>query len=140
MDALGAVAAGIQIIKDARNYIDGVRCRTEEIESARSQVDSLNNSLSLIEIELRSVNTLDPDTEAAVKGSLGTVRQQLGSLAELLVKLTGASNSSESLRARLKDKGKQLSYPFSRNTIRDLEHRLAELNTSLGTALQLLNL
>ncbi|KAK4163435.1 hypothetical protein QBC43DRAFT_319578 [Cladorrhinum sp. PSN259] len=136
----GLVSLGLQISEGAFKYIDALKCRNEEIATARQQIDSLKELIQTIDMTSQQFQTGYPAVTTAVHNCIATCKTELMALENLVAELSGRNQSTTGARANLKGHGKRLMYPFERSKIEGLEKRLDQANGKLMLVLQTLGI
>ncbi|KAF9874198.1 ankyrin repeat-containing protein [Colletotrichum karsti] len=132
--AAGLVSLGLQLYGEISKYIDAVKGRKRDLDFAREQTENLQKCLLALD-NVSFPSTTHTSTNEAIAGCLDSCRNELKALDELVVKLRGPEASAGTLSERLKQKARELAYPFHRDDIRELERRLDTSNRVLQTAL-----
>ncbi|KAK8101968.1 hypothetical protein PG999_012342 [Apiospora kogelbergensis] len=133
--AAGLVSLSLEVTSGITQYLDALKSRTEELDSARKHNEYLRVSIIAIQA---SVARAQPHHQAASQVVIDAIKQcecAIKSLEDLVAELTGCDSSTWQ-RVRLK--GKKLRYAFDRPKVHQLTSRLADANATIGTALQIL--
>ncbi|TRX95690.1 hypothetical protein FHL15_003244 [Xylaria flabelliformis] len=137
---LGVISLGLQVAGGLSDYLDAVRGRTEELNSAKQQAAEMKDLLLTIKDLFPQVEKNWPAPAALVERHVKSCNMELSALHVLLSEISQPSPSSSSIRSRLAETTKKLVYPFDRSHICRLEERLAKVNNALQTALQVTEL
>jgi len=143
----GVLSLGIQIENWATTYVDGVKCRQQDIESARCQLRCMEESLRSILATIGGsgfLDRLDADTTAVWK-CVEACKVEIKALETLLFELTGTGENGTDtagmgLMRRLKEQKKRLTYPYKRGNLLRLEGRVGSVNGVLGVVLTTINM
>lgn len=137
---LAVVSLGFQVSGGIITYIDGLKCRDDDIASVRQQNDSLQKTLDFINSSLSRLQHDHQDATLVVHDYLQSCEHQLSALQSHVTNLTAYNQASTSRKINIKNQGKKLLYPFSRPKIEQLEKRICNVNATLRLALQTLGL
>jgi archaellum component FlaC len=138
--AIGVVSLGITICQGLVSYYQDFKFQDEEIQTAIQSLEDLAQTLE----HLRSV--LTRDSLVAINKPLIDHIQQLSSVDNGIKKLEETVNQcgrlehQKNIVGRLQTVTQRLLYPFKKETIRSLQHTVAELRDNVSAALQALQL
>ncbi|KAH0427141.1 hypothetical protein CcaCcLH18_09888 [Colletotrichum camelliae] len=138
--AAGLVSLGLQLYGEISKYIKAVKGREEDLRAARQNAEVLRKCLNTIKGATASTNLTQTASKEAVDECVVSCKEELKQLEELLTRLRGSTVPADTLSAKVKAKGRQLMYPFHKDSIVDLEKRLASTNDVLQTALHALGM
>ncbi|KAF5500273.1 hypothetical protein CGCS363_v007494 [Colletotrichum siamense] len=138
--AAGLVSLGLQLYGDIFKYIKAVNGREDDLEAARKNAEILRKCLIAIKGATASTNIAQMATKDAVDECVASCKDELKQLEALLTRLRGPEAPAETLSARTRERGRRLMYPFRKDSIAELETRLASTNAVLQTALNALGL
>ncbi|EQB57837.1 hypothetical protein CGLO_01988 [Colletotrichum gloeosporioides Cg-14] len=138
--AAGLVSLGLQLYGEISKYVKGVKGREEDLRAARQNAEILRKCLNAIKGATASTNTAQTASKDAVDECIASVKDELKQLEDLLTRLRGSEAPANTLSAKARKKGRQLLYPFHKDSIVDLEKRLASTNDVLQTALHALGM
>jgi hypothetical protein len=138
--ATGAISLGLQLFETVKDYLDAVKGRSEEIASARQQVDNMRKLLETIRDLLPRLQTNHPASTAMIQHYVRPCEAELKGLNTLLLKLRPTTTFQSDIRSRVEEQRKKLSYPFNRAHVKDLEGQIEKVNSALKMALQLADL
>lgn len=138
--ATGLVSLGLQTYGGITKYIDALDCREQDIASIKQQNDSLRKTVQVVETSLAQLQCGHQRPTAAARDCLGSCKNELQALDDLLAQLTGFGQPTTGRRNKIKSRGKKLLYPFSRPKLEQLETRLRNTNLTLQLALQALGM
>ncbi|KAI1427396.1 hypothetical protein F5Y12DRAFT_712201 [Xylaria sp. FL1777] len=136
----GVISLGLQVAGGLTNYLDAVKGRSEDLRSAKQGATEMKDLLLTIQDLLPQVESNWPESAITVKRHVNSCHVELGALHAFLSELSQQSPSGSDLRSRFENAKKKLSYPFERSQISRLEDRLAKVNSTLQTALQVTGL
>jgi chromosome segregation ATPase len=134
--AVGLASFGLQLYGAVSAYLDALETRSEDLKSARAQLEALGSSLTNIESALPRLGSSvrgNVDTTTAIMASC---RTELNQLEELLQRLV----DSPTPISRMKERMKKLAFPFHRKALIELEEKLERTNGALSTVLGALQL
>jgi chromosome segregation ATPase len=138
--ATGVVSLGLQVCGGITSYLDALKCREQDIASARQQTDCLDKALQVVEASLPQPQQEHQAPTAAVRGCLDSCSQELEALQTLVAQLAGPDQALSGGREKIQALSKKLCYPFNRPKIEQLEMRLRNTNATLQLALQALGM
>lgn len=138
--AAGLVSLGLQLYSEISKYIDAVKGRKRDLEAARRHAKMLQKCLTAIDEATSSTNTTLSASNDAVEACVIACRDELQGLESLVARLRGPTAPADTLSAKAREKGRQLFYPFRKDSIIELEKRLASTNDVLQTALHALGM
>ncbi|CAI0644084.1 unnamed protein product [Colletotrichum noveboracense] len=134
--AAGLVSLGLQLYNDISRYIDVVKGRQQDLNFIRRQCENFRRCIDAIEAamltprfrSLVSSDALDPSTQSC--------QSELSALNELVFRLQGSSSPSLTMSEKLRERERQLAFPFHRENLIELEKRLESTTTVLQLAMQ----
>ncbi|KAI0551498.1 hypothetical protein F4679DRAFT_538184 [Xylaria curta] len=132
----GVISFGLQVTGGLSDYLDAVRGRTEELNSAKQQALQMKDLLLTIRDLFPQVNKNWPAPAALIERHVKSCDTELSALYTLLSELSQPASSSSGIRLKISGQKKKLTYPFNRSHISCLEKRLTDANSALRTALQ----
>lgn len=135
--ATGAISLGLQLFQTTKDYLDAVKGRSDEIASARQQVNTMRMSLERVRDLLLRLQTDHQASAAMIQHCVGPCEAELKGLNTLLLTLCPSSTFPSGIRSKVDEKKKKLSYPFNRAHIKQLERQVAKVDGALKMALQL---
>ncbi len=138
--ATGVVSLGLQLFEAVKDYLDAVKARSKEIDSTRRQADNMRKLLETIRDLLPRLQTDHPTSATMIQHYVKPCEAELRGLNDLLLGLCCTNTARSSIRSKLEEQRKKLSYPFNRAHIGQLESRLEKVNCALQMALQLAGL
>ncbi|KAK8044797.1 hypothetical protein PG993_004821 [Apiospora rasikravindrae] len=136
--AAGLVSLSLHLTSGITNYLDAVKCRAEELASARGHNESLRQTIVVLQSTLRKTQPLHPASTQIVVDALKPCETELKSLEDLVARLAGCGTGTNTWKSKLLDKSRKLRYALDRSKIQQLSSRLSQANTSLSVALQVL--
>ncbi|TDZ21619.1 hypothetical protein Cob_v005491 [Colletotrichum orbiculare MAFF 240422] len=138
--AAGLVSLGLQLYGEISKYIDAVKGRKRDLATASRHAETLRICLTAID-DVVSSNNNSKAAEDAVDSCMLSCKDEVKELEALITRLRGPiSTTPDTFSAKIKEKGRQLSYPFHRESVLMLERRLDSTNGVLRTALHSLEL
>lgn len=138
--AAGLVSLGLQLYGEISKYIKAVKGREEDLRAARQNAEILRKCLNAIKGATASTNLTPTVSKDAVNECVASCIDELKQLEELLTRLRGSTAPADTLSSKFKAKGRQFIYPFHKDSVVDLEKRLASTNDVLQTALHALRM
>jgi hypothetical protein len=138
--AAGVISLRLQVAGGLSDYLDAVKGRTEELNSAKQQTNNMKNLLLTIQNLLPQVESSWPKSANMIELQVKSCNIELSALHALLSKLSQPGLSDSSIRLKIAEQKKKLTYPFNRSDIKRVEERLAKVNSALQTALQVTGL
>ncbi|AEO69059.1 uncharacterized protein THITE_42560 [Thermothielavioides terrestris NRRL 8126] len=138
--ATGVVSLGLQVYGGITSYLDALKCRKEDIASARQQVECLDKALQVVKTSLPQLQQEHQAPTAAVRGCLDSCSRELKGLQTLIAELAGPDKATSGGKEKVQAFSKKLRYPFNRPKIELLEMRLRNANSTLQLALQALGM
>lgn len=136
----GLVSLGIQVCSGITTYLDGLKCRAEELEYARQYEKSLKASIQANENVSPQLLVHHQNSSVAVTACIQLCNDKLEALDRLVVELCDEKKSNSSLRDRAKASKKRLTYAFDRPKLSQLQTKVDQAIQSLQLALQILGL
>jgi hypothetical protein len=134
--ATGAISLGLQLAGGVSEYLDAVKGRSEELSSIKQQTASMKDLLLTIQDLLPRVHNSWPPSATMIERHVRSCNNELSALHALLSELSPPASFSSGIRLKFAEQKKKLTYPFNRSHISRLEERLAKVNSTLQTALQ----
>lgn len=137
--AAGLVSLGLQVTGGLVSYVGALRSRPEDLASANGYINSIQAAIS----HISSSNLCAQASQTAsdsIKASVDACKAELKTLEELVVKLLGPPRGNTSLRGKIRDGSKKLTYAYHRPDVRELEDRLSRAYTTLQGVMQALGL
>jgi hypothetical protein len=140
--AAGLVSLGLQVYGGIKNYLNAVQSRQEDIAGVCRQVHVLKDALDAIEGSIQSRSVNDHTSVSVAVSCLQSCEIELNALKTILSDLTTSplASARSTLRAKIKEEKRKLTYPFQRSNIARLEERLRNVNLTLHTALHALGM
>jgi hypothetical protein len=138
--APGFVSLGFTVCQGLMDYVDGLRCRKDDIESTLRHVNCLRETFAIIDSATSKLSHDHPAATAAVDRSLRLSEENLNRLSLVLDELRKEVLPSDNLNSKVAAQTRKFSYPFRRTNLRRLETSVHDLNGSLQTVLQALEL
>ncbi|GAW19705.1 hypothetical protein ANO14919_091940 [Xylariales sp. No.14919] len=136
----GVISLGLQVAGGLSDYLDAVKGRAEELNSAKQEATNMKDLILTIQDLLPQVKGSWPASATMIERHVKSCNTELSALYALLSDLSQSSPPGSGIRLKLADQKKRLTYPFNRSHISRLEDRLAKVNNALQTTLQVTGL
>lgn len=136
----GLVSAGLKVAKGIVSYIDGVKARKEELAAVSASVRHMQSSIDVLRDAGPGLSASNQAASSAAASATRACKEELGALAEFLEGLLDFPAQEQGFGSSVRQQKKKLSYPFHRESLNSLEHRLDSANNVLQTAIQALEL
>jgi hypothetical protein len=131
--AAGLVSLGLQVCSGITQYLDALKCRDQELNSARRYVQSLEAALQII-------NEASQHTQIQYQQPLATCLQpcqeELETLRTFIVELSNGDTANPGIVERAKARRKKSAYSFNRTKLAQLEDKLNRAVGLLQLAMQ----
>ncbi|ETS77979.1 hypothetical protein PFICI_10041 [Pestalotiopsis fici W106-1] len=136
--AVGVASFALQLYFGISTYIERIRCRKEDLESVERRLQSFRVSITAIEaVEQRLHNGVPTITSPTpLAECIEGCKDELVALKSFWEKFNGQGIRTSDLRDRIKEKAREISYPFRREDLSRLEDRLGQATQILNTSLQ----
>ncbi|KAK8096053.1 hypothetical protein PG999_014075 [Apiospora kogelbergensis] len=134
--AAGLISLGLQVTGGITQYLDALKCRSEELDSARKHNDSLRSAIAIIQASVAQAQAQHHAASQIVIGSIQQCEAEIQSLEELVAELAGCDTGT--WRSKLRLNSKKLRYAFDRSKLQRLELRLSQAKDTVDTAMQTL--
>ncbi|KAF3007235.1 hypothetical protein E8E14_008803 [Neopestalotiopsis sp. 37M] len=136
----GLVSLGFQVCSGITTYLDGLKCREEELESARKYEQSLKASIQTIDKFLSRPKFHHQNSSTDITECIQPCKDELIALKVLVAGLCGEKKNNPSWLDRAKASKKRLTYAFDRPKLSQLQAKVGQAIQSLQLALQILGL
>lgn len=136
----GAISLGLDVCSGIATYLDAVKCRHEELASIRRKNNALQAIFKAINNYLPRIDAQNGSSITSVTECLSSAEAELKALETLTTHLTGCGTSVSGRRDKMKQKAKNLTYPFDRQKLQQLEMRIDSTTSTLSLAMQNLHL
>lgn len=137
--AAGLVSLGLQVTGGLVSYVGAIRSRPKDLASANGYINSIRAAIN--HINSSSARTQASQTASdSIKLSVDACRDELKALEELIVKLSTSQHGGTTVRGKIRDGSKKLTYAFHRPDIKELEDKLLRAYTTLQGVMQALGL
>ncbi|KAL0939995.1 uncharacterized protein CTRU02_206605 [Colletotrichum truncatum] len=133
--AVGLVSLGLQLYGEISKYVNAVKGRKGELDSARRHAETMQKCINAIDDATSSRKNANATTNEAVDICVNSCINELKALEAVVLSLKDPDAGADTLSSRLKGKGKQVAYPFHREKLLELEKRMISTNEVLQTAL-----
>ncbi|KAI0864842.1 hypothetical protein F4860DRAFT_510599 [Xylaria cubensis] len=137
---LGVISLGLQVAGGLSDYLDAVRGRTEELNSVKQHAAEMKDLLLTIKDLFPQLENDWPAPTTLIKRHVKSCDTEINALYALLSELSQPAPSSSSIRLKLAEQKKKLTYPFNRSHVSRLEKRLTKVNGALQMVLQVTEL
>ena len=130
----GLTSLGLQVTGGIITYVDSLRSQSKELESLRRLNEALETTIDVAQSILNRMPAQNKQLQDARAQCIDRCKAELNDLDTLVAKFAGMNTST--WRAQLKEKAKQLRFPFDREKIQKLADRIVRTNSALSLALQ----
>jgi hypothetical protein len=135
---IGVISLGLQIYGELKTYLDTYRNRDDQVDKALNRLEVLHQSLDIIKNAL-------PDFESEQRVTCDTVRLHLQSCKDKMLSLQAELQKHEpspctNLKGKMKEAKKKVQFPFSQNTLAELDGHLERILQTLSFAIKGLGL
>ncbi|KAF2230808.1 hypothetical protein EV356DRAFT_536036 [Viridothelium virens] len=139
--AAGAVSLGIQICQGLVKYYKDWNSREEDVEVAVTSLEREQNILILLQRSLKMENhsALLIDDIAEVEKCIVNIQRAFSCLDTILQKCRHYP-APGSMKERAKTIGVVALYPFRKDTLKEIQHRVGDIGIVLAKAVQILQL
>lgn len=134
--AAGLISLGLQVTGGITQYLDALKCRSEDLDSARRHNESLRSAIDIIQASVAQAQAQHHAASQIVIDSIQQCEAEIQSLEELVAELAGCDTGT--WRSKLRLNSKKLRYAFDRSKLQRLELRLSQAKDTVDTALQIL--
>ncbi|ETS86737.1 hypothetical protein PFICI_00565 [Pestalotiopsis fici W106-1] len=136
----GLVSLGFQVCSGITKYLDGIKSRAEELDSARKYEQTLKTSIQALENILPQLVAHNQHSSTAVIACIQLCKDELEALRRLVAELCDETRNNPNLLDRAKASKKRLTYAFNRSRLTNLQARVDQASKSLQVTLQILGL
>lgn len=135
---VGLIGFGKKTCNAVMTYLDAVKSRSEEIECARKEVQTIRHLLATIENSTDKISSCHESSKSGVRACMETCHREIAALESLVSELQGPTAVSNDGRLwnNIRDQGKKLTYPFHRSKLDRLRAQLDKVIRTLHVALQ----
>lgn len=136
-NAVGVISLGLQVCQALVSYYQAWHGQDEEVDNFLQQCNAVTKTLSLLQNKLESPLRVSSEIVNQIENlseQLTTAVRRLESVLEECRKTT----DPKPLKRKLQDATRRTLYPFRRSTILNLQETVKNMQLSLITALQLL--
>ncbi|KAI0448414.1 hypothetical protein F5B21DRAFT_497590 [Xylaria acuta] len=137
---VSVISVGIEVTGSLSNYLDAVKAREEELRSAKRQATDMAGLLSTIKDLIPQVESSSPASATTIGHHVKSCDTELRDLRALLSELLQPVPSGSGIRLKVAETKMKLTYPFNRSHVSRLEGRLSKVNSTLQTALGVVQL
>lgn len=134
----GLTGFGLKICTTVTNYLDAIKSRSQEIERAKQEVQTIRHLLTTIENSRDKISSCHESSKSAVGSCLATCNMEIAALEALVSELQNSAAGGQDSRIwhNIRDQGKKLTYSFHRSKLERLQAQLAKVTGTLQVALQ----
>lgn len=134
----GLIGLGHKTCNAAMTYLDAIKSRSQEIERAEKEVQTIRHLLSTIENSTDKISSCHESSKSAVTACMATCHREIVALEALVSELQGPTAVGQESRLwnNIRDQGKKLAYPFHRSKLDRLQTQLDKVVRTLQVALQ----
>ena len=127
-----------QVYSGLKQYLEDYKARDEQVAKVLLRLESLKQSLSVINAFLPNLQTEHPTVSQVVSAHLAVCRTELQAIEDAVQRQ--ASTSTTDARGKMKEAKKRLKFPFDRSELDKLDSRLVKVVQALSIAIDGLNL
>lgn len=132
--AVGIVSFGLQLSTGISEYLDAVKGRDEDLQSAKQYAKMLRDNLVSIEAVVGAIGSEYMVAKYAIEQCKSSCETWLKGLQVLLLELKGPMVEPTNRTDQVKNSLRKFSYPFKKKDIARLQDRLRLTNNALHTA------
>ncbi|KAG4291750.1 hypothetical protein FPRO06_13003 [Fusarium proliferatum] len=132
--AVGILSFGLELYTGISEYLDAVKGRDEDLQSARQYTKMLRDNLVSIEVAISAIGSEYTVARSAIEQCKSSCETELKGLEVLLLELKGPMVEPNSRTEQAKNSLRKFSYPFKKKDIARLQDRLSLTNNALHTA------
>ncbi|KAG9494878.1 hypothetical protein J7337_013107 [Fusarium musae] len=121
--AVGTVSFGLQLYSGISEYLDVVKGRDEDLQSAKEYVKILRDNLGLIEETIGAIGGEYTVARHAIEQFKYSCETELKGLEVLLQELKGPSADPTNRTEQVKNSIRKFSYPFEKQDITKLQDK-----------------
>ncbi|KAF5516418.1 hypothetical protein CGCS363_v001547 [Colletotrichum siamense] len=136
----GLISQGLQVYGAISKYLEAVKGRQRELDSARRLGDNLKRCIDAISVATSKPSFRNLASSDPLDATLASCQSELVALEALVMRLQGPSAPISTISGRFLEKGRKLAFPFHRETMIELEKKLGSAIVVLQTAMQALGL
>lgn len=135
---VGLVGFGKKTCNAVMTYLDAVKSRSQEIERAKKEVQTIRHLLTTIENSTDKISSRHESSKSTVRACMATCHMEIVALEALLFKLQDSTVVGQDSRLwhNIRDQGKKLTYSFHRSKLDRLQTQLHKVIGTLHVALQ----
>ncbi|SCV48891.1 uncharacterized protein FFB14_10588 [Fusarium fujikuroi] len=132
--AVGILSFGLQLYTGISEYLDAVKGRDEDLQSAKQYAKMLRDNLVSIEVAISAIGSEYTAARYAIERCKSSCETELKGLEVLLLELKGPMVEPNNRTEQVKNSLRKYSYPFNKKDIFRLQDRLSLTNNALHTA------
>lgn len=134
----GLIGRGQITCNAVMNYLDAIKSRSQEIERAKQEVQTIRHLLTTIENSTDKISSCHESSKSTVRACMATCHREIAVLEALVSELQGPTAVGQESRLwnNIRDQGKKLTYPFHRSKLDRLQVQLDKVIRTLQVALQ----
>lgn len=135
---VGLIGFGLKTCNAVMTYLDAVKSRSQEIEGAKKEVQTIRHLLATIENSTDKISSCHESSKSAVRACMATCHIEITALEALIFTLQSSTAVGQDSRVwhNIRDQGKKLTYPFHRSKLDRLQAQLSKVTGTLQVALQ----
>lgn len=137
--AVGVVSLGIHVCQSLYTYIDSVRARDADLESASNQLRGVTQILKRLQDllpKIEGIPTVDNEATETLRSCMKDSETTILSLQDLLKSLEKTPGGD--IKGKAKDVGKMLAFGFRRGELAALQEKVSSLASNVQLALQII--
>lgn len=132
--AVGIVLFGLQLYTGISEYLDAVKGRDEDLQSAKQYAKMLRDNLMSIEVAISAIGSEFTVARYAIEQCKSSCKTELTALKVLLLELKFPMVEPTNRTEQVKNSLRKFSYPFKKKDIARLQDRLGLTNNAFHTA------
>ncbi|KAG4262739.1 hypothetical protein FPRO03_10102 [Fusarium proliferatum] len=132
--AVGMLSFGLQLYTGISEYLDAVKGRDEDLQSAKQYAKMLRDNLVSIEVAISAIGSEYTVARYAIEQCKSSCETELKGLEVLLLELKGPMVEPTNRTEQVKNSLRTFSYPFKKKDIARLQDRLSLTNNAFHTA------
>ncbi|KAF7533697.1 hypothetical protein G7054_g6868 [Neopestalotiopsis clavispora] len=138
--AVGIASLAIQLFSGVTSYVDRLKCQKEDLNAVNRKLLDFRASINAIEAAEKRRRDNHSAPQPALHQCLQTCKAELSALKLFWEKYRDEGANVTDLRHKVKTKVKEMSYPFHRENLTQLETRLDQATQTIILALQAIHM
>lgn len=138
--AVGIASLAIQLFSGVTSYVDKLKCQKEDLNAVNRKLLDFRASINAIEATEKRRRDNHSTPQPALDQCLQTCKAELSALKLFWEKYRDEGANVTNLRHKVKTKVKEMSYPFHRENLTQLETRLDQATQTIILALQAIHM